>query len=164
MGKAQGELDSAVAREANPEIRAANIVKAVETALRKATKFATEVAPSSVTGAGGATDADAAVQKAQEFGIRSVVDLVKAKVDAIMDELEKEKQARVLERAAAAAAAKARSTEGTVIEEAFDVVLEAADANMSDEQFARELDRRLAAKREKLIGDFATAKRAKTTP
>jgi chromosome segregation ATPase len=95
LGKAQGELDRAIAREANPEHRATNIVKAVETALRKATKFATEVAPQPAVGAGGAADAHAAVQKAQEFGIRSLVDLIKAKVDTIMDELEKEKSKHV---------------------------------------------------------------------
>ena len=122
------------------------------------------MAPQPASGPGGAADADAAGQKAQELGIRSVVDLVKAKIDTIMEELEKEKQARVQEWAAAAAAANASVPKGPVIEEAIDEGLDDTDVNMSAEQFASELDRRLAAERDELIGDFATAKRAKTTP
>jgi hypothetical protein len=92
-----------------------------------------------------------------------VVDLVKAKVDTIVEELEKEKRQRAIDKEAAAAAATS-SKSGPIIEEVGDEDLDEPDSSMSAEQFASALDQRLAAKREKLLGDFEKAKRAKTSP
>ena len=153
---------TAAERERLPETKASAIAKLVENALRRATGCKADGGAGPSSGDGAAANGGGAADS--EVPIEEVVGLVKEKVDEILKQLEAEKVARAAERAGTPTGLAAPSATGWFKGTADAADLD-ADMELPPDQFAAELDRKLAAKREQMVAaNAARAKRPKTGP